>query len=122
MGTRTIKIMAEDGGSPCHMEDSEQLGNCPRQCEEPSYCQWNEWSDWSTCSLSCGKEGQRMRERKLQYLTAAESKFIQGPEVSQPRLQELTVSFACGSLVTFLTLVVTLRAFRGESQRPTLTG
>lgn len=116
--TRTIAQMPKHLGDPCKAADSEQITNCSRHCHTPIVCVWSDWKDEIECDASCGK-GKKLRKRLLQINTTAveaEGKFVQQPPVAQSRLQELTVSFACGSLVSFLALIVTMRAFRGESQ------
>merc|ERR1712048_845701 len=117
---RTIKRMPENLGKPCHFEDSEQITNCTRGCHTRVVCDWTEWTEEESCSATCGTGRKKMRrilQAKEVNETDAASKFdAQQPAIAQSRLQNLTVSFACGSLVTFLVLVVTMRAFRGESQ------
>ena len=41
-------------------------------CNDKSCLQWTEWGPWSSCSVSCGKGGQKSRYRKCKSLDPSE--------------------------------------------------
>lgn len=63
---RVILAHAAHGGRGCEPFATEEIGNCPRACDETTYCSWNAWSEWGRCSKPCGTGGQRLRTREIQ--------------------------------------------------------
>merc|ERR1711957_597576 len=116
---RTIKTMPHHHGLPCRFEDTERVEGCKRHCHDPWYCVWSDWSSTSGCSTQCG-QGIKSKQRELKPTRtrpAGLGLFEQvGPVGMQSRLQDLTISFACGSMITFLVLLVTMRVFRRENR------
>mmetsp|Transcript_40498 Transcript_40498/g.128156 ORF Transcript_40498/g.128156 Transcript_40498/m.128156 type:complete len:1542 (-) Transcript_40498:50-4675(-) len=62
---RSILQYSENGGKSCPPFDQEESAPCPRQCQDSTYCSWNEWGDWYSCSATCGKGAIRGRRRYL---------------------------------------------------------
>jgi len=117
--TRTILQMAENFGNPCSPEHSQETTRCESNCGHTTkyYC---EWSDWSVdkCSSTCGKGFQR-KERSLQASMMPQLLYQGRSEItthSRDRLQDLTISFACGFLVCFLVLIVGFRMFNRQNR------
>lgn len=132
---RHVTILAEHGGRACEPFDAEQVGACPRQCGEQSYCTWANWREWGQCTAQCGK-GKRMRRR---YLTLTDVPSVPPAPVKELmsaytelqreadafhayRRQELALAFSFGLLslvVCLLGLRAFLRSRRSTCVRPT---
>lgn len=121
--SRTIALMPKHYGKPCHFENSEETAACPRKCHDAIYCLWSDWTT-TDCSAKCGP-GFKLRERTLKSVSESELSaqtaqrlFNAGTApVAGNRLRDMAVSFATGSLMTFLVLAVTIRTFRSPSAR-----
>lgn len=114
--SRTIGTMPKHMGRPCAYENSEEVVKCPRQCHDTIYCVWSDWSA-GDCSTKCGKGFIRKERNLIQSTTPGTEKLFEITEVTESsRLQDLAVSFASGSLVTFLVLVVTRKAIQRENR------
>jgi len=109
--------MPKHHGAPCRFEDTERVEGCKRHCHDPWYCEWSEWSSEGGCSTQCGV-GIKSKQRTLKPTKTKPTNLVEqvGPIGVQSRLQDLTISFACGSMVTFLVLLVTMRVFRRDNR------
>uniref|UniRef100_A0A7S2AEL5 Spondin-like TSP1 domain-containing protein n=1 Tax=Alexandrium andersonii TaxID=327968 RepID=A0A7S2AEL5_9DINO len=119
---RHIVQHARNGGQACESFAAEHVGACPRQCDEPRFCNWGEWSEWGDCSARCGR-GRRARKRHL-GLSEAQAALPEpvgdlarryatlrhaARELESRSGQELILAFGAG-LLSFL---LGLAAFRG---------
>ena len=60
--SRTIDVLAQNGGTPCGGSDKETQ-TCNTHCC-PQNCQWQAWAVWSACSKTCGG-GTQQRSRAI---------------------------------------------------------
>jgi len=116
--TRTILHMPENFGQPCRFEHSEETTGCDRACgHKKFYCVWSEWSV-GACSVTCGA-GFKRKERALRSVEKLPPQpggialYQKTREMisTQSRLQDLTISFACGFLICFLVFIMGMRMF-----------
>ncbi|CAE8589989.1 unnamed protein product [Polarella glacialis] len=130
---RHILSYAAHGGSHCKAFDGEELGSCPRSCNE-QFCGWASWESWSAC-IGCGTGSTRFRRRMLNLTDNSEdappettllplpgellAKYALLPgevkDLETHRQYELVLAFASGIVSVVLGLGV-LRA-RGSAQR-----
>jgi len=120
---RQIVRMPEEGGTPCVAGASEETEECKRECHKQVFCAWNSWEDEGACSTSCGV-GTVKRVRYLQVSNGEEtSSVIAEAEIhdgidfkTSPdnHLREVMLSFACGSVASFMAVLVVMLAVRSR--------
>lgn len=125
---RQIVAMPEQGGEACAYGASEETTSCKRQCHEPVFCSWGAWQNEGSCSATCGT-GVIIRTRALQGYTksnppaaaaiGASASFKEGLDLGladadeeHSNLQEVVLSFAAGGLVSFMAVMIAMRAMR----------
>jgi len=118
--SRQIVRMPEDGGLPCTPGASEETEKCKRECHKQIFCAWNSWEDEGSCSATCGV-GTVKRVRYLQVSTqagivsAAElHKDLDSTTPENHHLREVMLSFACGSVASFMVVLVVMFALRSR--------
>lgn len=121
--TRTIKTMPKNGGvcgphnnSKIANMNSEEVDECERECKDEVFCEWGDW-EGGECDAECGPGRQTRTRHLIGRNVSSERLFSASAGVPQHRFQDLLVSFGCGSLVTCLVAVVTLRMFRQDQSR-----
>jgi len=127
---RQIVQMAEKGGRMCQMGASEETRKCKRQCHKAVYCEWKDWEDEAPCSVSCGV-GMIKRVRLLQPTDKA-PEVIMDDEIEEHvdddlqellakdqrrRLKQVVMSFACGSIGSFVVFLVLVAVYRSTGRR-----
>lgn len=118
--SRNIKVISKDGGTPCRFDASEETKDCPRQCHSVKlFCEWGEWQPAGACSSTCGP-GYKQHKRVLQLKKVTDQKLYEAEHPSgdgQYRLQDVILSFAGGAFVTFVMLIIGMRAVRRPQPR-----
>mmetsp|Transcript_23708 Transcript_23708/g.50644 ORF Transcript_23708/g.50644 Transcript_23708/m.50644 type:complete len:1561 (+) Transcript_23708:103-4785(+) len=133
---RKILTYAMNGGRSCTDFESEEVQQCPRTCDEPTFCAWSHWNTWSICSTNCGTGGKRYRTRKLGLAGTAENStgdslvggshenreryqvlYEDFKELQDPKLHEMALAFFAGGFFLLAGLVV-LRGFSNASRTP----
>merc|ERR1711879_157861 len=110
--------MPENKGAVCDQSASEETTECPRECGDKIYCEWEEWGDWSACPEKVCAKYKRERKRVLMASSATTSltqeKFealqMESNAMKSQRVRDLVVSFACG-LLTFAAMLTAVRVF-----------
>jgi len=106
---------AECGGKICHPGETQEIGECPRTCNEPKYCAWEEWRAFGACSATCGSA----KKSRVRYLKPSKSQPVAATDsmpgmrlveskfellqnrphsLDSRRLQDLALAWAAGSL------------------------
>jgi len=112
---RPILQQAANGGEPCSPGAAREAKQCPRICNEPTYCTWQEWSQWGACDAKCGA-GVKTRRRILSstsapLLSSAEKNDqlrMQAAQMDSQNVQQIVVAFVAGAI----SLVAVLGASR----------
>jgi len=128
--TRDVKVPAAAGGKQCPQEDTEEVGECSRNCHGEQFCVWTDWTTWSTCSATCGNGRQnRMRQLSLSptkpfpeiprdtYLEQQWEAFrLEMTARRDQHKQDLAAAFA-GGIISFVILASAVRLWpRGTSE------
>jgi hypothetical protein len=85
---RKIVTHGMHGGQSCGAFDSQEVGKCPRDCDDKVFCVWKDWDEWSDCTATCGNSSKRQRRR---YLHLSHSK--KDGEVGLPPAQDVMAKY-----------------------------
>ncbi|CAK0847070.1 unnamed protein product [Prorocentrum cordatum] len=125
---RKIVTHGMHGGQSCGAFDSQEVGKCPRDCDENVFCVWKDWDEWSDCTATCGNSSKKQRRRYL-HLSSSTKKDDEAPlppaqdvmarymdlqrrakVLDRNHFLELFVAFAGGS-ISLVVVVAGIRIF-----------
>merc|ERR1711920_44051 len=110
------------------------VGKCPRHCNHPKYCVWEDWGGWTACTATCGNGGKKRRRRYLHLSEHGQARIDNLPDhvkdvmntytalqdkvkaLRATHLSDVLISFFAGCFTLAAALVVA-RIFSGSRSR-----